>query len=104
VLADRAGLADAYVHYAVLSREAAHPSAQSLDRYFIRGREETPLQGMRWGAYAGDPDETGLTLNMACLAMLEVCEGMCDMLANTGALSEVKAHRSVHDKLNGGRL
>jgi hypothetical protein len=61
-LADRAGLADAYVNYAVLSREAAHPSAQSLDRYFIRGRGATPLQGMRWGAYAGDPDEIGLTL------------------------------------------
>jgi hypothetical protein len=41
---------------------------------------------------------------MACLAMLEVCESMRDMLANTGALSEVKAHRSVHDKLNGGSL
>jgi hypothetical protein len=88
----------------VLSREAAHLSAQSLDRYFIRGRGVTPLQGMRWGAYAGDPDEIGLTLNMACLAMLEVCESTCDMLANTGALSEVKAHRIVHDKLNGGSL
>jgi hypothetical protein len=103
-LADRAGLADAYVNYAVLSREAAHPSAQSLDRYFIRGRGATPLQGMRWGAYAGDPDEIRLTLNMACLAMLEVCETTCAILANTGALSEVKAHRSVHDKLNGGNL
>ena|SRR6516162_6498644 len=72
---------DAYVHYAVLSWEAAHPSAQSLDRHFIRGRGATPLQGMRWGAYAGDPDEIGLTLNLACLAMLEVCESTCDMLA-----------------------
>jgi len=103
-LADRAGLADAYVYYAVLSREAAHPSAQSLDRYFIRGRGATPLQGMLWGAYAGGPDEIGLTLNMACLAMLEVCETTCDILANTGALREIKAHRSVLDKLNGGSL
>jgi hypothetical protein len=37
-LANRAGVADAYVHYAILSREAAHPSAQSLDRHFVRGR------------------------------------------------------------------
>jgi hypothetical protein len=59
---------------------------------------------MRWGAYAGDPDEIGLTLNMACLTMLEVCETTCAILANTSALSEVKAHRSVHDKLNGGNL
>ena len=43
-------------------------------------------------------------LNMACLAMLEVYESTCDILANTGALREVKAHRSVHDKLNGGNL
>ena len=103
-LANRAGVADAYVHYATLSREAAHPSAQSLDRHFVRGRGATPLQEMRWGAYAGDPDEIGLTLNMACLAMLEVCESTSDMLANTGAASEVKAHRSVYDKLNGGKL
>lgn len=103
-LAERAGLADAYVNYAVLSREAAHPSAQSLDRYFIRGRGATSLQGMRWGAYAGGPDEIGLTLNITCLAMLEVCESTCDMLDNTDALSEVKAHRSVHDKLNGENL
>jgi hypothetical protein len=53
-LANRAGVADAYVHYATLSREAAHPSAQSLDRHFVRGRGATPLQEMRWGAYAGD--------------------------------------------------
>jgi hypothetical protein len=59
---------------------------------------------MRWGAYTGDPDEIGLTLNMACLAILEVCESACDMLAHTGALNEVTAHRSVHDKLNGGNL
>jgi Family of unknown function (DUF5677) len=103
-LADRAGLADAYVQYAVLSRQAAHPSAQSLDRYFISGGGVTPLLGMRWGAYVGDPDEIGLTLNMACLAMLEVCESTCDILADTGALSDVRAHRSVHDKLNGGNL
>jgi hypothetical protein len=68
-LAQRAGLDDAYVHYAILSRQAAHPSAQSLDRYFIRGRGAFPLQAMRWGAYASDPDEVGLILNMACLAI-----------------------------------
>ena len=84
-LAGRAGLDDAYVHYAVLSRDAAHPSAQSLDRYFIRGRGKFPLQGMRWGAYASEPDEIPLTLNMASLATLEVCESMCEMLSNTDA-------------------
>jgi len=105
-LADRAGLADAFVHCSVQgSRSPLRTIAGSVfHRYFIRGRGVTPLQGMRWGAYAGDPDEIGLTLNMACLAMLEVCESTCDMLANTGALSEVKAHRIVHDKLNGGSL
>jgi hypothetical protein len=84
-LAGRAGLDDAYVHYAVLSRDAAHPSAQSLDRYFIRGRGKFPLQGMRWGAYASESDEIPLTLNMASLATLEVCESMCEMLSNTDA-------------------
>jgi hypothetical protein len=103
-LACRAGLPDTYIHYAVLSRDAAHPSARSLDRYFVGGRGETPLQEIRWGAYAGDPEEIGLTLNMACLAMLEVCESACDMLANKGVLTEVQAHRSVHDRLNGGKL
>jgi hypothetical protein len=53
-LAERAGLADAYVLYGILSRQAAHPSAQSLDRYLIRGRGAVPLQGMRWGAFASD--------------------------------------------------
>lgn len=103
-LATRAGLDEAYVLYAILSRDAAHPSAQSLDRYFVRGQGEFPLQGMRWGAYASERDEISLTLNMACLAMIEICERMCEMLPNADALREVKAHRSAHDKLNGSRL
>jgi hypothetical protein len=103
-LAARAGLDDAYMHYAVLSRNAAHPSAQSLDRYFIRGRGEFPLQGMRWGAYASEPGEIPLTLNMASLATLELCESTCEMLSNMEMLNEVKAHRSAHDTLNGGKL
>jgi hypothetical protein len=36
-LVDRTGLADAYVQHAVLSWEAAQPSAQSLDRHFPDG-------------------------------------------------------------------
>jgi hypothetical protein len=63
-LACRAGLADAYVHYGVLSRDAAHPSARSLDRYFVGGRGTTPLQEICWGAYASDTDEIGLTLTI----------------------------------------
>jgi hypothetical protein len=59
---------------------------------------------MRWGAYASEPDAVPLTLSMACLAVMEVCERMCEMLRNADALDEVKAHRSVHDKLNGGEL
>jgi hypothetical protein len=103
-LAQRAGLDDAYVHYAILSRQAAHPSAQSLDRYFIRGRGAFPLQGMRWGAYASDPDEIGLTLNMACLAVLETWESACEMLSNADTANEVKGHRLAHRRLNGGNL
>jgi len=56
---------------------------------------------MRWGAYASEPDEIPLTLNMASLATLEVCESMCEMLSHTEMLNEVKAHRSAHDKLSG---
>jgi hypothetical protein len=103
-LAARAGFADAYVNYAILSRDAAHPSAQSLDRYFVRGRGAAPLQRMQWGAYASDPDEIPLTLNLACLATLVACESMCEMLSNTEMLSEVRSHRAAHDKLNGGKL
>ena len=43
-------------------------------------------------------------VNMASRATLEVCESMCEMLPNTEVLKEVKAHRFVHDKLNGGKL
>lgn len=102
-LASRAGLDDAYIHYSVLSRDAAHPSAHSIDRYLVQGRDKS-LQSIHWGAYAHDSDEIPRTLNMACLAMLEVCEKMCEMLSNTDAIVEVRSHRSVHDKLNGGKL
>jgi hypothetical protein len=92
------------VLYSVLSKEAAHPSAQSIDRYFVRGTGAFPLQNMRWGGYANDPDEIGLMLNMACLAMLEICESICIMLSNEDAMKEVQSHRVAHDRLNGGKL
>jgi hypothetical protein len=61
-LAERADLADEYVHYAVLSGDAAHPCARSLDRYLIPGRRTNPPQGMRWGFI--DPVEIELRLKM----------------------------------------
>jgi hypothetical protein len=48
-----------------------------------------PAPGRRWGAYASDPDEVGLILSMACLAMLEVCESTGEMLSNAEAVIEV---------------
>jgi hypothetical protein len=80
----------------------ATPPTRAHNRSIGGGRGATPFQGMRFGAI--DPDEIGLRLNIACVAVLAVCECLCDMLGNTIALGEVKEHYSIHDKLNGGNL
>jgi hypothetical protein len=98
-LAKRANLEESYLIYSLLSGDAAHPSAQAIDRYLVRGNRRTPLKSMVWGAFC-DAEHLPETLNFACQAMIAIGVAMSDMLGNVEANRAMAAHADVYAKLN----
>lgn len=99
-LAKRANIEEGYLFYSVLSGDAAHPSVQALDRYLVRGDQQTSLKSITWGAFC-DAEHLPETLNFACHAMIAVGVAASEMLGDDAANREMAAHADVYVKLNG---
>jgi hypothetical protein len=76
-------LEDAYVFYAQLSSDAAHPSLQALNRHIVTTKEDgEEIRGID-ASPLPDPAEIEDTLIIACLAMLGCCIGVNQILDGT---------------------
>ena len=78
-----------YVFYAELSADAAHPTLDALQRYFVRAREGGEVvRGIDINP-PPKPREAVGTLLYACEALLGVCVGCNEMLGGTAAGAEL---------------
>jgi Family of unknown function (DUF5677) len=101
-LAGRAGMADEFIHYAQLSAEAAHPSGEALDRYFVRGGRQYPVRGMNRGAYFA-VDEIEDALKRGCHAMLLIGDAVATLFSDQEIAAELAEHTKAHTQMVAGK-
>jgi len=92
-----------YMFYAELSADAAHPTLDALQRYFVRTREGGEMvRGIDINP-PSKPGEAVMTLLYACEAFLGVCVGCNEILGGTAAGAELGELVDEYQRL-GSRL
>lgn len=88
-VAKKGPLFKGYVFCAELSADAAHPTLDALERYFVRTKENGEVvRGIDINPPAR-PREAVMTLLYACEAFLGVCVGCNEILGGTAAGAEL---------------
>ncbi|MCA3278418.1 MAG: hypothetical protein ING10_04005 [Roseomonas sp.] len=88
-LAENTSVGQAYLFYAQLSGDSAHPSLDALERHVVKdvsGRLlELALEPV------GDPDEPQDTVGLACMALLGILFAIRDLLGLTEVSAQIDA-------------
>lgn len=99
-VAKRTSVRQAYLFYAQLSGDSAHPSLDALERYMVKDQGgrlvELSLEPVT------DPDEPRDTVSWACMALLGTLVAVRDLTGATEASPQINAVGDGYLRLTGG--